>query len=338
MIIDSHAHVVAPEALYAYRSNLLANGGYSRGKPKVSDEALTVCADSNIKLMDEVGTDVQLLSPRPFQQGHSMRPARIVHEWIAANNDVIARTVQHAPDRFAGIAGLPVTPGNPVEDALPELNRAVEELGFVGVSVNPDSSEGTGYTPTLGDRYWYPLYERLCELDVPMQVHSAGCFSDRETYSEHFVTEESIAILSILRSDVCRDFPALKIVISHGGGSVPYQIGRWQAERMHPGLGGGRDSERFEQMLRFFYFDTVLHNPLSLELLFKTVGAGRCLFGTERPGSGSAPNPDTGRPFDDIRPVIEGMKFLSAEDKQLIFERNATDVFNKLRVASTRTA
>jgi hypothetical protein len=141
-------------------------------------------------------------------------------------------------------------------------------------------------------------------------VHSAGCYSERETYSEHFVTEESIAILSMLRSPVFTDFPSLRVMISHGGGSVPYQIGRWQAEVLHPALGGGPHAERFETALRRFWFDSVLHYPPSLELLLRTVGTDRVLFGTEKPGSGSAPNPDTGRDFDDLRPVIEGARHL----------------------------
>ena len=78
MIIDSHAHLVAPEGLYAYRANLIANGGYHFGQPKISDDALAACAAQNVAALDEVGTDLQLLSPRPFQQGHSMTPDSLV--------------------------------------------------------------------------------------------------------------------------------------------------------------------------------------------------------------------------------------------------------------------
>jgi predicted TIM-barrel fold metal-dependent hydrolase len=119
-------------------------------------------------------------------------------------------------------------------------------------------------------------------------------------------------------------------MISHGGGSVPYQLGRWQSERLHPALGGGPDAERFEVSLRRFYFDTVLHYPPALELLLRTVGADRCLFGTERPGSGSAINPDSGRPFDDLRPVIESLDFLGDPDLRAIFEGNARRIFPRL--------
>lgn len=330
MIIDSHAHLVAPEGLYAFRANLIANGGYHVGKPKISDEALAACAKLNVDALDEVGTDVQLLSPRPYQQGHSMTPSTLVEPWIAAWNDTIARTVAMHPTRFAGVGGLPILPGEPVERAFPELHRAVDELGFVGVIVNPDPYEGTGQAPTLNEPYWFGLYEELIELDVPMQIHSASCYSGRESYSEHFITEESIAILSLLRGDVFERYPELKIMVSHGGGSVPYQIGRWQAERLLPLLGGNADSVRFETSLRQFWFDSVLHSPPSLELLLKIVGPGRVVFGTERPGSGSAMNPDTGHHFDDIKPVVDKIDFLTDADRRAIYEDNARTLFPRL--------
>ncbi|HWN35489.1 MAG TPA: amidohydrolase family protein [Pseudonocardia sp.] len=330
MIIDAHAHLVAPDGLYAYRAALLADGGYHAGQAKISDGALADCAAGNVAIMDSVGTDVQLLSPRPFHLASSMQPRRLVEPWVRANNDTIARTVALHPDRFAGVGALPLVPDQPVDAGFAELDRIVEH-GFVGVLLNPDLHEGRGATPPLGDRYWYPLYERLVERDLPIHVHSAGCFSERETYSEHFVTEESIAILSLLRSPVFTDFPALRVMISHGGGSVPYQLGRWQAEVLHPALGGGPDTERFETSLRRFWFDTVLHYPPALELLLRTVGADRVLFGTEKPGSGSAPNPDTGRDFDDLKPVIEGFGILSAGERAAIFEDNARTVFPALK-------
>jgi predicted TIM-barrel fold metal-dependent hydrolase len=332
MIIDAHAHLVAPDGLYAFRALLLADGGYHAGAPKVSDDALAEAAAGNVAIMDSVGTDLQLLSPRPYHLGSSMQPPRLVDPWIRANNDMVARTVALHPDRFAGVGALPLVPDQPVAVALPELERIVD-MGFVGVLLNPDLHEGRGTTPHLGDRYWYPLWEAVCAHDVPVHVHSAGCYSERETYSEHFVTEESIAILSMLRSSVFQDFPALRMMISHGGGSVPYQIGRWQAEVLHPALGGSADTERFETSLRRFWFDSVLHYPPSLEFLLKTVGADRVLFGTEKPGSGSAPNPDTGRDFDDLKPVIEGFGFLSDDERRAVFEDNARLVFPRLKLS-----
>ena len=332
MIIDAHAHLLAPEVFYAYKARLESGGGHHKGSSNISDEQLAAAAGRNVALMDEVGTDVQLISPRPYQLMTSSRPARIVHWWVEANNDLIARTVALHPDRFGAVAALPITPSEPVTAAFEELDRAVSDLGAVGVLINPDPSEGEGKSPALGDEYWYPLYEQLVRHDLPALIHSAGCFSGRETYSEHFITEESVAILSVLRSSVFRDLPSLKLIIAHGGGSVPYQLGRWQAERLAPHLGGDAHSERFEDALRRFWFDSVLHYPPALAYLIATVGSDRVLFGTERPGSGSTTDPRTGRELDDLKTVIDELGALTEHDRAAIYEGNARAVFPRLKV------
>lgn len=336
MIIDAHAHLVTPESFFGYRSLLqVSNGLHSRLRPSTTDEEIKAAADRNVKVMDEVGTDMQLISPRPFMLMHSHPRVRDVQVWVAANNDLIARTIALHPTRFRGVAGLPQVGGQPVEVVFDELDRAIDELGFVGALLNPDPGEGDGTTPTLGDEYWYPLYERLAAKDVPIHIHGASCYG-RENYSEHFITEESLAITSLARSRVFRDFPTLKFMISHGGGSIPYQIGRWRAERL--GIHGLASksayedamTEAFDESLRRLWFDTVLYNKESLELLFKVVGPDRCLFGTERPGSGSAIDPVTGRSLDDLRPVIEEISFLSPAEKAAIFEGNARTFYARL--------
>ena len=80
--------------------------------------------------------------------------------------------------------------------------------------------------------------------------------------------------------------------------------------------------------MRHLYYDTVLYSKDALELLFKTVGVDRCLFGTERPGVGTVKDPRTGRWLDETRHTIEGIEWLTAADKKMIFEDNAKKVFN----------
>jgi 4-oxalmesaconate hydratase len=121
---------------------------------------------------------------------------------------------------------------------------------------------------------------------------------------------------------VFKDFPPLKIVISHGGGAIPYQIGRFRA-------GAWRRGREFDEDLRQLYFDTCLYSEEGLALLFKIVGADNCMFGTERPGTGSVKSPQWGHDLDDLKPVIEGIDFLSAEDKAKIFEGTARTVYSK---------
>jgi len=172
----------------------------------------------------------------------------------------------------------------------------------------------------------------MVELDVPGLIHSAACRHFRESYSAHFISEESIAVLNLCKAEsrVFQDFPNLRLIIAHGGGSVPYQIGRWRAHRFReqesrPGL------ESFDESLRRLYYDTVLYNQESLDFLFRIVGTDRCLFGTENPGSGSSKDPATGKWMDDLKPVIEGISWLSDEDRGRIFEANPRSVFPRFR-------
>ena len=332
MLIDVHGHVSAPADLYAYKSNLLAHrGAHGRGGVKLSDDQLHEALQapnpsfgniSHLDHLEEAGIDLQLISPRPYQQMHSESPVKLVEWFTEETNNIIARHCELYPDTFRGVAGIPQSPHVGPENCLKELERAITELGFVGCLLNSDPAEGEGPTPPgLGDRYWYPLYEKLCELDVPALLHSAGCRSPREPYSLHFIIEETISVIHILGSNVFEDFPDLKLIISHGGGAVPYQLGRFQAGRHR------RGAERFEESLRRMYFDTCLYTRDALELLFRTVGTDRALFGSEKPGTGSVKNPDNGRWMDDIKPLIDEIDWLTDDDRQRIFTDNASELF-----------
>ncbi|TMA64162.1 MAG: amidohydrolase, partial [Deltaproteobacteria bacterium] len=72
-------------------------------------------------------------------------------------------------------------------------------------------------------------------------------------------------------------------------------------------------------------------NVESLKLLFRICGPERCLFGTERPGAGSKTDPRTGKWYDDVRPNIESIPWLNAEDKEKIFHANAAQVFTRFK-------
>jgi 4-oxalmesaconate hydratase len=326
MIVDSHAHIVMPDVLYRMMAGLVGSrANPARPEDAVSDEALNKAATGLIAKMDEVGTDVQFISPRPYMMLHSLRPAAVSQTWNGLVNDVIARQVKMFPKRFRGVAALPQFRDSSPANCIDELDRCVNELGFVGCLLNPDPCEGDSTPPPgLGDRFWYPLYEKMVELDVPALIHSAACCHPRESYTLHFINEENIAIISLLQSTVFEDFPNLKIVIAHGGGAIPYQMGRfraWHHRRSTPGT--------FDERLRQLYFDTCNYSREALDLLFRVVGTDRCLFGTERPGTGSVKDPATGKFYDDLRPVIEGIEWLSDQDRSKIFELNARKVYSR---------
>jgi predicted TIM-barrel fold metal-dependent hydrolase len=112
-----------------------------------------------------------------------------------------------------------------VTNTFDEVDRCINELGFVGIMINSDPGEGDGQTPAMGNEYCYPLCEKMVKMDIPGLVPGASCKNPRESFHGHCITEESIAILSLVDSEVFQDFPKLKLIISHGGGSVPYQVG-----------------------------------------------------------------------------------------------------------------
>lgn len=331
MIIDIHNHIVAGEELSRYQAGLINSRGFQgKRNPGLTEESIknaTWQGHKHTEVLDQVGTDMAFISPRPYTMMHSEQPAKIVGWYCEAVNDAIALQVKVEPTRFRGIGGLPQCAGMGPEVTFDEIDRCINELGFVGIMINPDPGEGDGLTPAMGEEYWYPLYEKMVKMDIPGLVHSASCRNPRESFHGHFITEESIAILSLLNSKVFANFPDLKLIISHGGGSVPYQVGRWRSQ-----LRGPNNTENFDERLKQLYFDSALYNTESLELLFKVATPDRVLFGTERPGAGSKPNPRTGRWYDDVKPLIDEMDWLSEDQKQDILGRNAQKVFSKCNV------
>jgi 4-oxalmesaconate hydratase len=335
MIIDIHAHFTAPPELFAYKSNLLAGRGESINKLKLKDEKIVAALNepvhggtSHLEQLKEVGTDMQIISPRPYQLMHSEKPEKIVRAFTVACNDLTYRQTQLFPDKFIGMACLPQNLGVSPKNSLEELERCVKELGFVGCLLNPDPTEGLGPEPPgLGDEYWYPLYEKLVELDVPAMVHAAGCRCGRHDYTLNFILEESIAIMSLMKSKVFKDFPKLKLIICHGGGAIPYQIGRFIAGRAKRGAAATPFVDSFRQL----YFDSALYTEDALEMLIRWASSEHVMFGTERPGAGTGKDPKTGKWLDDTRPLIEGLKSITAQDKKNVFEDTARKVF-KLKV------
>jgi len=327
MIIDSHAHIMMPPELYRYMADQVS-GRASQGRTfkGLSDESLRKTTEKLIAMMDADGTDIQFLSPRPFAQLHSIKPAAVTASWTRAVNDTIHRQCQMFPDRFRGIAGLPQFRDESPENCFEELDRCVKDLGFIGCILNPDPVEDDGPPPPgLGDEFWYPVYKKMVELDIPALVHSASGCHPREPYTLKFINEESIAIISLLDSRVFKDFPTLKIVISHGGGAIPYQMGRFRARCYRRG-----EKETFDQKMHKLYFDTCNYSKEALDLQFRVLGTDNCMFGTERPGTGTVRCPETGRDFDQLKPVIDSIEWLTAEDRDKIFELNCRKVYTKV--------
>ncbi len=164
----------------------------------------------------------------------------------------------------------------------------------------------------------------MVRLDVPALIHSAGSCSPRESYTLKFINEESIAVISLLSSDVFQKFPKLKIVVAHAGGAIPYQMGRFRSWSVRRG-----DKVSFDEQLKQLHFDTCNYSQDAIELLLKVAGVKNVVFGTEKPGTGSARDPISGRDYDDMKPVIENIGWLSAQDRADIFECNCRRLYSR---------
>ncbi len=265
MIIDVHAHVSAPPELYAYQANMMASRAPAKRILKLEDEKVEKGLKSHLKVSGRgrhrhaaaVAAPLYPDASRAALGNRECLYPGLQQSYCPAGRDV-------SEQKFKGVAGIPQSPGAPIKNCLPELERCVKELGFVGLLINPDpGARGDDSTPGMGDEYWYPLYEKMCELDVPGMIHSSTCLSSRLNYTLHFINEESIAVVSLVNSKVFEHFPKLKIVCAHGGGAIPYHMGRFMAGRYQSRRDMARKAvspdQYFENVAKKIYYDTCLY-------------------------------------------------------------------------------
>ena len=254
--------------------------------------------------------------------------------WAELCNTLIYRVCGLFPRNFVGVCQLPQAPGVSPANCIAELERCVTEYGFVGCNLNPDPSGGYWTDPPLTDRWWYPLYEKMVELDVPAMVHvSSSCNPNFHATGAHYLNGDTSAFMQFLTSDLFRDFPTLKFIIPHGGGAVPYHWGRYR--------GLAQDMGRPplpELLLGNVFFDTCVYHQPGTELLARVIPVENILFASETLGAVRGIDPDTGHPFDDTRRYIEAVPWLSAPERQQIFEGNARRVYGRLSAQIERQA
>ena len=328
MIIDSHGHyTTVPAGMRVFRALQISN----MGRPKKTavnisdDEIRSSLVKGQLKLLDERGIDVMLFSPMASAMGHHFGSAAISRHWTEVSNDLIHRVCTLFPERFVGVCALPQSPGVSPKECIEELERCITELGFIGCNLNPDPSGGYWTDPPLGDEWWYPLYEKLVALDATAMVHaSATCNPAFHTTGSHYLNVDSTAFMQLMESRVLKDFPTLRLVISHGGGTVPYQAARYRA------LCIMNKWEPFEEFIKRLYFDTTVYSPEAMDLLVKVVGADNVIFASEMLGGVTTIDPTTGRWFDDNKPCIEALGWLTEEDRTKIFEANVVNAYPRL--------
>jgi 4-oxalmesaconate hydratase len=333
MIIDCHGHyTTAPESHNLWRKAQVA--AYEAHDspppyPAISDDEIAESIESNqLRILRERGADMTIFSPRASAMEHHVGDEAVSREWSRVCNNLIKRVVDLYPDAFIGVAQLPQSPGVGLDGSIEELERSVTELGFVGCNLNPDPSGGWWNGPPLTDRYWYPIYEKMVELDVPAMVHvSSSCNPNFHATGAHYINADTTAFMQLIQGDLFADFPNLRLIIPHGGGAVPYHWGRYR------GLADMLDQPTLaEHVMRNVYFDTCVYHQPGIDLLFNVIDRKNILFGSEMLGAVRGVDPETGNYFDDTKRFVDAVG-LTGDQLAEVYEGNARRVYPRLDAA-----
>lgn len=236
--------------------------------------------ERRLRDMDATGIDVHVLSATPQTYLYDQEPARGAAT-SAVQNDQIARHIKAHPDRFMGIATLPMQAPKKAAD---ELRRAMTSLGLRGAMI---ASNILG--KNLDDPGFEPLWAVAEELGAFMFIHPnnvAGHDRLKDYYLRNLIgnpLDTTIAAACLLFGGVLDRHPRLKVCLAHGGGFTPYQAARWtHGWNVRPEPKKNVLTEP-KDIARRFYYDTILHSAPVLEFLINHVGADRVVLGSDYP-------------------------------------------------------
>ncbi len=332
MIIDIHGHYTTePVELHTFRKRQIAGDVDLTSCPTlaelcISDEVLMHSVEPQLKQQKARGADLTLFSPRAAGMAHHVGTEAMSQQWARLSNDIVQRVCELMPMNFAPVAQLPQSPGVNPKNCIAEIKRVVDDLGFVGVNLNPDPSGGFWTDPPMTDAYWFPVYETLCELDVPAMIHvSSSCNPNFHHTGAHYLNGDTTVFMQLLAGNLFERFPNLRFVIPHGGGAVPYHWGRYRglAQEMSKPL-------LAEHLLKNVFFDTCIYHLAGVELIAKVVPVENILFASEMLGAVKGIDPETGHHYDDTKRYIDQLDRLDESSRAQIFEGNARRVYPRL--------
>jgi aminocarboxymuconate-semialdehyde decarboxylase len=321
--IDIHAHVV-PESVwraagagtdwYGYRyepgegPGSFVGGGRRIGftSPKVR---FTI--DERLKDMDAQGVDVQVLSIHTPFFGYHLEAAQ-GRQLAREVNDEIAATVRRWPQRFAGLATLPM---QDVKAAIEELERAVTVLGLKGAELDTEVNAEQWDEPK-----YLPFFKAAEAMGAVLFFHPQPQhnFLTRRTPRDGLfnslgvILDDAIVVAILIASGVLEACPNLRACIAHGGGPACYAMGR-----LDRGWQGRPEARRIPQppssYQRRLYYDTVVGSEKALRFLLDEVGADRVVLGSDWPFVPWHPSPVT---------WVQGLASLTPQEKEQILWRN----------------
>lgn len=285
---------VALEEHFAIPETLQDSAGFVPGDYwKELQHRLLDIQDTRLKLMDAHGIETMILSLNaPAVQAIPDRKKAI--EIARRANDVLAEECAKRPDRFLAFAALPL---QDPDAATEELQRCVNDLGFVGALVNGFSQEGDGQTPLYYDLPQYrPFWGEVEKLDVPFYLHPRNPLpQDSRIYDGHpwllgptwaFAQETAVHALRLMASGLFDEHPRLNIILGHMGEGLPYMM--WRIDHRNAWV---KLPPRYPAKRRFVdYFNENFHITTSGNFRTQTlidaileIGADRILFSTDWP-------------------------------------------------------
>ncbi len=230
--------------------------------------------------MDATGVDVHVLSATPQTYMYNQDPAQTAVT-AAIQNDQIAKHIAAHPDRFMGIATLPMQDPKRAAD---ELKRAMSKLGLKGSMFGSHV-----YEKNLDDPSFEPLWATAEELGAFMfihPVHVAGADRLKSYYLQNLIgnpLDTTIAAACLVFGGVLDRHPKLKFMLAHGGGFTPYQAARWEhGWKVRPEPKKNVPAQPKNVAKRFMY-DTILHSDKTLEAMIGLVGSDHVMLGSDYP-------------------------------------------------------
>jgi aminocarboxymuconate-semialdehyde decarboxylase len=291
--IDCHTHILGEDAMrrLAKESQKVAPVMDKRGDPAcrlVIDGAVVQDpfprelwdTEQRLRDMDANSVDIQVLAPTVFTFFYQHEPA-LGLACAALQNEEIAAEIKRHRGRFLGLAGVPM---QAPELAAQELARAVTQLGLAGAMI------GTHVRGrNLDDPALEPFWATAARLRAFIFIHphgGAGAARLGSYYLKNLIGlpfETTIAGASLVFGGVLERHPDLKICLSHGGGFLPYQAGRFRhGFDVRPEAKVNLKSSPEASIARLHY-DTILHSKPPLEFLVASAGANHVLLGSDYP-------------------------------------------------------
>ena len=236
--------------------------------------------DRRLKDMAASKVDVQVLSVSP-QTFIYAQPSAVASVFARIQNEELASLAKARPDRFLAMATLPM---QAPKQAADELRHAVTVLGMRGAQIGSNIAGRN-----LDDPEFEPVWATAAELDAFILVHPNNV-AGADRLSAYYLTnlignplDTTIAAACLVFCGVLERYPSLKFCLAHGGGFVPYQAGRlvhgWHV-RAEPKKKLTRPPA---DLLKRFYFDTIVHSKDALEFLVGSAGADHVLLGSDYP-------------------------------------------------------